>query len=73
MSEEQLLEVNCYSGHIYAERPESFIWQDKENRIMRIDNEWLEPGEKYFCVTTEDENVFKLCYNEAQDRWWLIR
>jgi hypothetical protein len=66
MPEQQLLKVNCYSGHTYAQRPESFFWQDKEHKISRIEKE------RFFKVVTEDEKVFQLCYNETQDQWWLI-
>jgi hypothetical protein len=66
------IEVKCYSGHTCAQRPVSFFWQDKQHQISRIETEWLEPGKKFFRVVNEDEKVFELCYNEAQDKWWLI-
>jgi len=66
------VDVKCYSGHIYAERPVSFSWQGREYKISKVETEWLEPGKKFFRVVTEDEKLFELCYNEAQDKWWLI-
>jgi len=66
------IEVKCYSGHTYAQRPESFFWQDKEHKVSRIEQEWLEPSKRFFRVITEDEKLFELCYNETQDQWWLI-
>jgi hypothetical protein len=66
------IQVKCYSGHTYAQRPESFIWLGDEHKIARVENEWLEPGKRFFEVVTEDEKVFQLCYNETQDQWWLI-
>jgi hypothetical protein len=66
------VDVKFYSGHTYAQRPESFSWQDKEHKIFRIEKEWLEPGKRFFKIVTEDEKLFELCYNEAQDQWWLI-
>jgi hypothetical protein len=67
------IEVKCYSGHTYAQRPVSFLWQDREHKISKIEAEWLEPGKKFFrVVVNEDEKAFELCYNEAQDKWWLI-
>lgn len=65
------VKVKCYSGHTYAERPKSFFWQDHEFNIARIEKEWLEPGNKFFRVVAEDEKVFELCYNVAQDEWRL--
>lgn len=63
--------VNCYSGHIYAERPQSFRWQDTEYEVEEIEKAWQEPGERHFRVRTRDSKLFQLCYNEAKDRWSL--
>ena len=65
------LKVNCYSGHTYAERPKSFLWQGVEYEVKEIDKEWLEPGERHFQVRTRDSKLFQLCYNETKDRWSL--
>jgi hypothetical protein len=65
------VEVKCYSGHTYADRPQSFLWQGHEFKVKNIEKEWLEPGNKFFRVLTEDEKVFELCYNVAQDEWRL--
>jgi len=73
MTQQQLLQVKCYSGYTYPQRPESFLWLDEEHNICRIENEWREPDKRYFRVVTEDEKVFDLCYNETQDQWWLTR
>ena len=64
--------VNCYSGHTYAERPESFIWQGIECEVEDIERAWQEPGERHFQVRTRDNKLFKLCYNETQKEWSLI-
>jgi hypothetical protein len=65
------VEVKCYSGRTYAERPQSFFWQDREFKVLDIEKEWLEPGNRFFRVVTEGEKVFELCYNVAQDEWRL--
>lgn len=63
------IEVKCYSGYTYAERPVSFILQGKEYQIESIEKEWRGPGERWFLVKTGGNKYFKLCYNEAQDEW----
>ena len=65
------LEVNCYSGHTYAERPESFVWEGVKYEVEEIERAWQEPGERYFQVKTRDNKLFKLCYNETEDQWSL--
>jgi len=63
------LKVTCYSGHTYAERPQSFLWQGREYNVKQIEKAWQEPGERLFKVTTGEGKSFELCYNEAADQW----
>jgi len=64
--------VNCYSGHTYAEEPRSFTWQGIEYEVEEIERAWLEPGERHFQVRTNDNKIFRLCYNEARDQWSIV-
>ena len=65
------LEVRCYSGHTYAERPESFTWEGIEYEVAEIEKSWQQPGERCFQVRTGDNKLFKLCYNETERNWSL--
>ena len=67
------LKVDCYSGHIYAERPRSFLWEGEECEVEEIKKEWLEPGERHFQVRTSDNKWFQLCYNEMGKQWSLVK
>ena len=67
------IRVKCYSGHIYAEEPRSFVWQEKELGIKSVEKAWQEPGKRLFRVVTEDGRLFELCYNETVDRWSAIK
>lgn len=64
--------VTCYSGHTYAERPKSFLWEGAEQFITEIEKEWREPGERHFTVRTGDDRQFELCYYDSTDRWLAI-
>ena len=66
------LKVNCYSGHTYAERPSSFLWQGIQYEVQEIEKEWQEPGARYFRVRTADNKLFQLCYNEIAKQWSLV-
>ena len=66
------IKVNCYSGHIYAEQPRSFLWEGIEHEVETIEKVWLEPGERHFQVRTKYNKMFQLCYNETEDQWSLI-
>lgn len=65
------LEVRCYSGHTYAERPESFRWQGVEYPVKEIEEAWQEPGKRCFRVLAGGNKRFKLCYNVAKGQWSL--
>ena len=65
------LMVSCYSGHTYAERPRSFVWQGIAYEVAEIEKSWQQPGERYFQVNTKDNRLFNLCYNETQHHWSL--
>jgi len=65
------LKVNCYSGHTYAERPESFEWQDTQYEVEEIEKAWQEPGERHFRVRTHDNKTFDLRYSELEKQWSL--
>ena len=66
------LKVNCYSGHTYAERPKSFLWQGIAYEVVEIERAWQEPGEKHFQVRTKGNKLFQLCYNDVEKEWSLI-
>ncbi len=66
------LEVDCYSGHTYAERPRSFIWQGIKYEVEEMESAWREPGEHHFRVRVQDDRIFELCYYEREDEWSLI-
>ncbi len=65
------IEVNCYSGHTYAERPRSFLWQGVEYEVKQVERAWQEPGERHFQVRAGDNKLFQLCYNKTEQQWSL--
>jgi hypothetical protein len=66
------LTVRCYSGHTYAERPQSFCWEGKEYEVTAIEKDWQEPGKKCFQVRTRDSKLCQLCYNDMENTWSII-
>jgi len=68
----RIVQVNCYSGHTYAERPKSFLWQGIEYKVKEIEKAWQEPSKKLFRVITPKGKRFELCYNETTDQWSAI-
>jgi len=66
------LKVNPYSGHTYAERPRSFLWQGIEYKVKEIEKAWQELGKRLFKVTMDEGELFELCYNEVEAQWLAI-
>jgi hypothetical protein len=69
---ESELAVRCHSGHTYAERPISFIWQGVNHVVHRVVDAWVEPGRRHFVVSTENYQYVHLYYDEVQDHWSLL-
>ena len=65
--------VTCYSGRLYVDRPSSFVWQGVRYEVAKVEEEWQEPGQKKFRVSTKGELRFGLCYDEGQDRWSITK
>lgn len=65
------VQVSCYSGREYAERPVSFVMDDRSYGIETVMKDWKEPGEKHFLVVADDNNCYELCYNERHNRWFV--
>lgn len=65
----QPVEVECYSGQRFGERPISFRWQGEEYSVEDIEKEWIEPGQRHFVVRVKGGGRFELVYNEQKDAW----
>lgn len=67
----EYIQVQCYSGYKYGERPKTFEWSGKWYEISRVTDQWLTPAGAAFRVTTVDEYFFELHYNEATHSWLI--
>ena len=65
------LRVSCYSGHTYAERPVSLVWEGRRCRV-EVEKEWRGPGRRCFLVRTEDGKRLELYYDEQRDEWLAL-
>lgn len=63
------VQVKCYSGRVYAERPISFILDDIPHTVRSVEKEWRGPGAKHFLVITSENRHIELCYNEQNHEW----
>lgn len=67
------LQVRCYAGYSYPERPVAFVWQGRPYEIEQILHRRRDPGGLHFRVRTREGEQFELSYQPVQDRWSLKR
>jgi len=73
MISEAIVQVECYSGHSYAEQPMAFYWQGQRLEVASLEATWYGPDGKHFRLRTTADQRFDLCYSEAEDRWFIAQ
>jgi hypothetical protein len=68
-SDQSPVQVECYSGGEYAERPRALYWQGARLAVAEVLQGWRTPDGKHFCVRTRDGQVFDLGYAEGTGTW----
>jgi len=63
------LNVECYSGASYPERPVALRWQGERLEVQEILLEWRSPTGKGWRVKAGGEQLFELFYDEEKDEW----
>ena len=70
MGRDKEIEVECYSGSRYGERPLSFVIDKRKLAVQRIERMWRTPEALHFNVRTK-EGRFHIFYDESKDAWFL--
>lgn len=65
------IEVSCYSGYRYGERPISFKLLEKTFAVEEIIDRWYGEDYLYFKVRADDQRIYLLKYDQHQDVWFL--
>jgi hypothetical protein len=66
---DQVVEVQCYSGASYAERPIALIWQGSQYKISSVLSSQFTPSGKRFEVVLENGCTISLYYQTNSDLW----
>jgi len=69
--EEFQIDVSCYSGHRYGERPISFKLLERTFAVKEIVDQWYGEDHLYFKIRADDQKTYLLKYDQAKDRWFL--
>jgi hypothetical protein len=65
--------VECYSGYKYGERPKAIELQGKRIPILKIIKQWQSKTGPCFIVETSDQQSFELHYYELQGNWEVLQ
>jgi hypothetical protein len=62
--------VECYSGARYAERPVALVWRGEQLSVESVERAWQTPDGPAFTIHTSDGRRFDLTYNSSTDQWF---
>ena len=63
------LNVGCYAGHRYPERPQYVVLAGKQINVVEIEREWREEDRLGFAVKLRDRRRLLLYYDPNDDSW----
>ena len=66
------MQVECYSGSRYGERPLRFLRGDQWHVVKEIDASWRTPSAVHFRVRTEGGDRCELTYDERVEQWHVL-
>jgi hypothetical protein len=62
-------QVECYSGHTYAQEPRAVVWQGRRSLVTHVEGHWRTPEGPVFRVCLDSGERLELRYSELEDRW----
>ena len=65
------IEVSCYSGYRYGERPVSFKLRERTFNVREIVDQWYGEVHLYFKIRADDQRIYLLKYDQVKDQWSL--
>ena len=65
----QVVNVECYSGTSFAERPVALTWNGERLSVESVERAWQTPDGLAFIVKITDGRRFELIYSAPNDQW----
>jgi hypothetical protein len=63
-----MVEVACYAGSRYPQRPQRVTWRGSEHEVLAVEREWQEPRRRCYLVRLEGDLLLQLSYYERDAR-----
>jgi len=63
------VQVECYAGAEYPERPRAFTWDGTRYHVQEFLSRWKDPYGPGFRVRTPGGLIFELNYRQEEDLW----
>ena len=67
------IEVQCFRGYNFNDRPISFILNEKKRVVEKIIDQWRGQGHAYYKVLADDRKGYLLIRHENRGDWALKR
>ncbi len=67
----ETVQVECYSGHTYAQEPRVVIWKGFRAEVAHVESTWRTPIGPAFHICLDDGAAFQLQFDESNDHWLI--
>lgn len=64
-----VIQVECYSGYRYGERPKALTWEGVRLEVAAVLATWRCPGRDCYLVKMTDDQVMQVSYLEESGEW----
>ena len=68
-----LIEVQCFCGYEFDDRPISFILNEKKLVVEKIIDQWCGQGFAYYKILADDSKGYLMIRHENKHDWALKR
>ncbi|MPN45675.1 hypothetical protein SDC9_193244 [bioreactor metagenome] len=69
MGHQVIVQVECYSGSAYGERPQALIWKGRHVRVEEVLDTRQNPNGKAFTLLLAGAMQIELEYDQAKEVW----
>ncbi len=64
-----MVQVECYSGSVYGERPQALLWKGRRVLVEDVLDTRQTPNGKAFTLLLAGAVQIELEYDQAEDSW----